>query len=152
MRRLYKIFLGGFLVFLTILILYAAPPTRAFTESTLGPPITAVFGGAIDIVVNSWIWQNYVLPFPNQLVLGALCIGFPIAWLWHKSFNRFRGYFHMSAHKETGDYPLQTKPISQQTTTPQPKKTSKAPAPTPQPTPPPQTETPPVEEPKQEES
>jgi len=120
MRRLYKILLILFGGLLVLLALYAAPPTRGTIENILGPPIKHYGGGTITAITNHPIWTDWIVPFPNQLVIGALFLGLPIAWLWHKSFNRVRGVFVRSAAKETSMYPMMTEPKSVPSPAPQP--------------------------------
>jgi len=152
MRRLYKIFLGIFAVFFVILCLYAfIDPIRIWMQINIGPLVLAVFGGIIIMITTSPLWLQYVAPTLNAwligLALGIIPVSFPLI---HRSFNWYRTKHVQSADKESGHTYLQDRPISQQTTTPEPKKTSKAPPA--EPTPPPQTETPPPTPKPEEES
>jgi len=102
MRRFYKILLILFVSVFVLLILYAAPWTRPWMESNIGPPLESTFGTVTTAITTSFIWQHYVIPFPNQLLIGAVILGFPIAWLVHKSFNFVRAKAISSASRETG--------------------------------------------------
>jgi len=113
MRRVYQFFLLLFLVGFVLTILYAfVDPVRAWMKGTLGPPLTDAFGGFATTITSNPLWTQYITPFPNQLILGAILVGFPIAWLWHRSFNKIRTTFVRSAAKEGALYPLQTEPVS----------------------------------------
>ena len=76
--------------------------------------------------------------------MGITPLSFPLI---HRSFNWYRSKHVKSADRESGHTYLQDRPISQQTVTPEPKKTQKALAS--EPTPQPQTEAQPA--PKEEE-
>ena len=152
MRRLYKVFVGIFAVFFVILCLFAfVDPVRIWMQINIGPLVLAVFGGIIVAVTTSPIWLQYVAPTLNAwligLALGIVPVSFPLI---HRAFNKYRGFWVKSADEESGHTYLQERPISQQTTTPEPKKTSKPPTPAP----PLKTETPPPTppKPKQEET
>lgn len=119
MRRLYKFLLALWICIFVVAILYAfVPPAKAFMDSTIGPPIRAAFGGMINAITGSMIWKQYIVPFPNQLIIGAIILGFPIAFLIHKSFNKVRGVFVRSADRETGRT-IMTEPVSTPTYAPQ---------------------------------
>jgi len=112
MRRLWKILLILWIALFVTLIAYAfVPQVKAFMDSTIGPPVQDAFGGMITAITGSMIWKQYIVPFPNQLIIGALILGFPIAFLVHKSFNRVRGVFVRSADRETGRT-IMTEPVS----------------------------------------
>jgi len=128
MRRIAKILLVLFLVFFVALMLYAwVKPARAWMDITIGPFAIGIFGGIATAITSNPIWKNWVVPFPNQLILGALILGFPIAFLWHKSFNRVRRVFVKSAAKDSGMYPTMTEPVSTPAPAPQPTPTAKTP-------------------------
>ncbi len=124
MRRLIQILLVLFLIGFVLLCMYAfVEPARAWMKSTIGPPASGIFSTFTNSITQSPIWKNYIVPFPNQLILGALFIGLPIAWLWHRSFNRVRNVFVRSAAKDSGMYPTMVEPT--------PISTASAPEPTP---------------------
>lgn len=148
MRRLYRLLLGLFLILFVLLVLYAfVDPVRGWMQVTLGPPASDIFSGFVKMIAESWLWQNYVIPFPNQLILGAIILGFPIAWLWHKNFNWVRSKAVHSAAKDSGMYPTMTEPIGtssvrvQEPTPISTAKTETAPTPEPAPKPAPVVET-----------
>lgn len=135
MRRLYRILLVIFVIGFVLLCLYAfVDPIRDWMKVTIGPIASDIFGGIALTITESWIWQQYIIPFPNQLIIGAVVLGFPIAWLVHKNFNWVRSKAVRSAGKESGIYPTMTEPISTPTyqtqpstkteSTPQPKATT----------------------------
>lgn len=129
MRRLYTILLALFFVFFVTLVLYAfVEPVRAWMKATIAPPLTGAFGGLANAITSSPIWQNWIVPFPNQLLIGAIALGFPIAWLWHKSFNRVRTRFVRSAARDSGMYPTMTEPVSTPASAPQPTPTTTSPS------------------------
>lgn len=136
MRRILKILIVGLIVFFTLLGWgYAlVTPVRGFVDD-----IMVKYAGdtAVGIWQSSFV-QTFIVPWPNQILIGMLLM-IPIAWFWHRNiYNRVRGVAHRSALTESGGYPLQTKPISQHTTQPQPKPISKTPTPAVEPTPPPE--------------
>ena len=115
MRKLYALLLLLGIVGFGFLFAYAfIPQAKAWMDATIAPPIHGVFGGLINAITGSHIWQTYVIPWPNQLIIGCVLLGFPIAWLWHKTFNRVRTIFVHSAAKESG-VPMM-EPITQSNT------------------------------------
>ena len=139
MRRLYKLFVVLFAVFFATLCLYAfIDPVEIWMDKNIGPPVLAIFGGVIVAVTTSPLWLQYVAPTLNAWLIGLALGIVPVSYpLIHRAFNKYRGFWVKSADKESGRYPLevQERPISQQTTTQEPKPTSKAPPPQPEPTP-----------------
>ena len=120
MRKLYALLLVLALLAVALLIAYAfIPQAKAWMDKTIAPPIHGVFGGVATTVTGSHIWQTYVTPPLNAFIIGMFAM-IPIAWLWHKSFNRVRQVFVRSAAKDSGMYPTMTEPISSTTVQPQP--------------------------------
>jgi len=131
MRRLAKIGLIILVAVVVLLCLYAAPPTRGAVESVLGPPIKHYGGGIISAVTSHPIWTEWILPFPNQLVLGFFALGIPFMWLWGKTKTRIRRSIFRGAVKEAGIGPTMTEPISSTTTVKEPTPTAATPKETP---------------------
>ena len=117
MRKLYALLLFLAVIALAFLIAYAfIPAAKAWMDATIAPPIHGVFGGLFSAITGSYIWQTYITPPLNAFIIGMICM-IPIAWLWHKSFNRVRTVFVRSAQREVG--PVMTSPITE-TATPTP--------------------------------
>lgn len=136
MRRLYKILAVLFVIFLALLILYAAPPTRPWMEHTLGPPLNMAFSTVWTSITASAPYQ-FIIANPLWililgLILGIVPVSFPIL---HGAFNFVRGKAVISAAKETGMYPQQTRPKTTPISTPAPQPTKTESTPTPQPQP-----------------
>lgn len=152
MRRLYTILLILSLIGFIILCAYAfVDQVRIPMQTHLGPPLTAAFGGFATAITTSFIWQHYIIPFPNQLVIGAVLIGMPIMWLASRVYTRkVRPTFVKSAMRDSGMYPMSTQPVSTPSVTvtqPAPTKAETPPPaqPVPTPTPAPVPEKPPAE-------
>ena len=125
MRKLYALLLILAVIAFAFLIAYAfIPQAKAWMDITIAPPIHGIFGGLIAAITGSYIWRTYIIPWPNQLIIGCVLLGFPIAWLWHKTFNRIRTVFVRSAAQETGQT-IYTEPISQSAPLPAPVATDK---------------------------
>lgn len=96
-----KIGLIIFAVFLSLLFLYAAPPTRALIQDNiidrLGPPVAGGFEAIGLAITNSWVWQQY--SYFITLGLGAGLMGF-IAYFYHSGYNSLRRRFVASATRE----------------------------------------------------
>lgn len=142
MRRVYQILLILFVAGMVLLCLYAAPPTRPWMETTLGPPVSAMFGSVWTFIIASAPYQfllaNPYLILVVGIVIGVCPLSFPII---HRSFNTIRGKAVGSAIGESSLYPKQTFPTQVSTQLPQPEatKTTVEPippvVPTPQPEP-----------------
>lgn len=145
MRRLIAILL---IVAVGFLVVYAfIPGVKGTLDSTVGVALGSWFGGVVHSITSSGFWQNWIVPWPNQLVIGLVIGIFPVAWFIHRGFNKARGFFVKSAIKESAIAPTVMTVPSQVTP---PTATTRETAPAPQPTPPPQ---PPLTpEPKAEES
>lgn len=140
MRRLYRILLGLFLILFVLLCIYAfVEPVRGWMQVTLGPPASDIFGGIATMVTTSWIWRDYLMPFPNQFLIFGGIFWITMAWLWHKNFNWIRTKAVHSAAKDSGMYPTMTEPVgssSVRVQEPTPISTTKTETPpTPKPTP-----------------
>ena len=149
MKRLYKILFVLSLIGFILLIAYAfVEPVRAWMQTTIGPPVSGALGGFATIITSSYIWKTHIVPFPNQLIIGAVVIGMPLMWLATRAYTRtVRPMFVRGAMRDSGMYPMDTKPVTKTPTVQQPVPTH--PTPTPQPSPPPpqqQTVEPVVEE------
>ena len=119
MRRIAQVLLVIFLSAFIFVCLYAfIPQVKAYVDGSIGPSVHGFFGDLGASITNSAIWQHYIVPWPNQLIIGCVLLGFPIAYLFHASFNRVRTVFVRSAAKESGQT-IYTEPISQ-TAAPQP--------------------------------
>lgn len=114
MKRIYQIALVLFLIFFVVLCVYAfVKPVQAWMDATFGPPLQGAFGATATYIAESWIWQNYIVPFPNQLVIGCVFLGFPLMWLMLRVWQRkIRPHFIKGAMKDSGQYPIMTEPIS----------------------------------------
>jgi hypothetical protein len=118
MRKLYALLLVLGIIGLAFLFAYAfIPAAKAWMDTTLAPPIHGIFGGVFSAITGSYIWQTYITPPLNAFLIGMVCM-IPIAWLWHKSFNRVRTVFVRSAVKESGQT-IYTEPVSQSAPLPQ---------------------------------
>lgn len=137
MKRILAILI---IIGLGCLVVYAfVPGVKANVDKTLGPPLGKWFGGIVRSITTSPFWLNWIVPWPNQLIIGLVVGVFPVAWLIHRGFNKARGYFVKSAYSESPVQPIMTVPsqvtpptATTRTTTPTPAPAT--PAPTPQPT------------------
>ena len=133
-----KIGLIIFAVFLAVLLLYAAPPTRALIQDNLidrlGPPVAGGFEAASLAITNSWVWQQY--SYFMAIGVGAGLMGF-IAYFYHSGYNSLRRRFVASATREVTGGGGAVAPLAEpRTTTPSIAATRpEAPAPQPQPEP-----------------
>lgn len=126
MRRIYLILLILWITATAMLVLYGfVPPARAWMDETLGPRITNVSSGVVTTITASPIWINYIVPFPNQMIWGALLLGLPIFWLFLKVRTRVRRTVFRGAAKDSGMYPTVTEPISSPVAPAQPAPTVK---------------------------
>lgn len=108
MRRVYQFLLILFVAGMVLLVLYAAPLTRPWMETTLGPPVSAMFGTVYTFAINSppalFLLANPIWLFIIGIVLGIFPVSFPII---HRSFNTVRGKAVGSAMKESTLYAKQ---------------------------------------------
>lgn len=105
--------------FAFFVICFFVPQIRGFVWDNLGPPVQDTLGNISTIITTSSIFQQYIAPFPNALLIGCVFIGFPLAYIWHRwIWNPTRAYFVQSAVKESGAVTM-TEPIST-ISTPQP--------------------------------
>jgi len=114
MNTAWKIALVLGIIVVILLILYAAPPTRGFMEETLGPPLSGISGGVVETVTSSFIWRDWLVPFPNQmLILGAI-LWIPLFYIWLRTRTKVRQIVQIGAAKDSGfSMPVSQTTISQ---------------------------------------
>lgn len=140
MRRLYQVLLYiGIAILVFVFMLAFWDDFRAWARATLGPPLGDTGGTIVAAITGNPIWQNYIMPFPNQALIFGAVIYIPLFILFLKSRTKVRRLVFKSAAKDSGMFPTMTEPVSSRTTYPEPTPTSTAkkeePKPQPQPTP-----------------
>lgn len=116
LRKIISIIIIILFVFLCLVAF--VEPVRAFVYQAVGPTLQGFFGDAVASITTSAIWQNWITPWPNQLLIGMILM-IPIAIFVHNSFNRIRTVFVRSAYRETGAVTM-TEPISSVSQAPEP--------------------------------
>jgi len=94
---------------LTILLLYAAEPTRKLIEGAIIIPVFSVFGWSVEgirvTIVKSWLWQNY-----GWFIFGGalFSLGVFTAWLIHGHiYDKAEHWFASRAARHSPTYVTQ---------------------------------------------